>query len=113
MESVIADAQTLLNELQQNEKARERVEILLNAAQFIRDEMRSYLLADGSLNIAIAASGRYAAAPFAMIETNIYIIKKLSESGNTLSASHLERLESMDAKVKSVRERLDEIWRTE
>jgi hypothetical protein len=113
MDSVITDARTLLDELGQNEKTRQRIDSLLNAAQAIRTELMQYASADGSIDNVPRSSGYYTRTPFAVFETGIYLSKKLAERGIfPLDNQQLECLERMDSKVKSVRERLDDIWGT-
>jgi len=114
MDLVIIDAQSLLDELVQDDLTRQYAERMLSASQFIRDEMDLYMSVDGRVDQGVIAKGRYAAAPFAHIETNVYLANKLAASGRiSLSANQLLQLEQMKIKVFKVREQLDEIWGVE
>ena len=112
MNAVVSDCQSLLDESAHNERVRRYIDDLLNVAQFIRDELNLYVLPDGSVEvIPISSGGSYTRTPFAKFETHIYLMKKLNGSGTIeLSNEQIERLESMDTTVKSVRKRLNEIW---
>ena len=112
MDSVIADAQTLLNELADDALAQEYVNAVLNSALFIRDEMNLYLNPDGSANEKVIVLGSYTRTTFSLIEAHAYIAKWQNTQGTiTLSSLQLEQLESIVNKVNAVRRYLDEIWK--
>ena len=113
MDSVIADAQTLADELGQHEPVQNYTEPLSKMAQSIRFELSLVFATDGSLAINPQKSEHYTRAPFAIIASHTYLLKKQHElSKIILNGIQLARLESIDTKVKEVKSHLDKIWNT-
>ena len=114
MNSVITDAQTLVNELVQNEQTQRLSADLLKTAQYIRTELAMIFSDDGSLAIDPKITRHNTRAPFGMISSSIYILKERAEREITvLSKARLERLEAIESKVEEVKNRLDELWTLE
>ncbi len=111
--SIVAYTQTLENELGQVQQVKQHVDSLLWAAQFIRDEITQYRFGDQTNHIPRSASN-YAAAPFAIFKTGIYLLKKKASLGLiTLSDTQIARLETAEQTLVLLEDRLHEIWATE
>jgi len=111
MDSVIADAQALLGELGQDEKARQKIASLLTQAQAIHAELMKYAAADGSIDNVPRSSGYYTRTPFGIFKTSMYIMNKYSEHKTiSISTEQMVRLQRMETNVNAVADRLTEIW---
>lgn len=111
MDAVIVDTQELLDEIGENEKAQRYISAISNMAQKIRIELDLLFAADGSIKIDPKLTLHYTQAPFAIISTNAYILRKRMES-NTNSSNEitLTKLDKLERNVADVKYHLDQIW---
>jgi hypothetical protein len=106
IDAVIIDAQYLLNKYRDNGQAARHLESVINAGQFIRDEMKLCRFADRS-------AGNYTATRFANVKTSIYLLKKKSAIRLvTLNEAQLARLEAIETNLMSLENQLSQVWGT-
>lgn len=104
IDAVIIDAQYLLNEYSDNEQAAKHLEAILNAGQFIRDEIKGCRFVNRS-------AGNYTATPFAIIKTGIYLLKKKSANQLiSLTEVPFARLESIESNLNLLENQLLHVW---
>lgn len=110
---IIADTEELLADFSQSEQRnpRQLIEHILNASQFIQTELKHFAADDGIIYEVDRSKGSYARAPFAMVETAAYLLKKLHQLGSiTLSVDELEQIAQIEYNIKLIRNELDSFW---
>lgn len=111
--AAIADAEALLIDSRQRENKilQQRFEGILTAAHFIETELKHFAADDGMIYEVDRSKGSHARAPFAMVETGIYLLKKLHQLGTiTLSANDHEQIERIERNITLIRKELDSFW---
>lgn len=111
--ATIADAEALLIDSGQrkNNVLRQHLAALLTTLHLIETELQHFAAADGVIYEVDRSKGSHARAPFGMVETRIYLLKKLHQLGTiTLSAKDHEQIERIERNVKTIRDELERVW---
>jgi hypothetical protein len=89
---------------------REYAERLLGATWIIQTELMHFTDFDGFVRAIDRSEGTYAHTPFAMVETNVYLLKKLNQLGKiTITIDQLEQIDQIVRNVQLIKSELDRV----
>lgn len=90
---------------------REYTERLLVATRIIRTEIMHFTDFDGFVRAIDRSEGTCAHAPFAMVETNVYLLKKLNQLGKiAITIDQLDQIDQIVRNVQFIKSELDRVW---
>ncbi|MCA0458846.1 MAG: hypothetical protein LCI00_33165 [Chloroflexi bacterium] len=110
MDAVIANAQELLDDIGENEKAQRFASKIIETSKDIQIEFDQLFAIDGSLKIDPKITRHNTRAPLAFIFSSNYMIQKFIElEKTTLSESQLNQIDRIEMNVTIIQKLMDEI----